>query len=436
MIACLLKRIRTLVLIHLQPEVSYTALMLGVLRRYKHAPEYILAVNAGSSSIKAVVYEIGAQLEVVCQCTIENIGQSGVVLKTQSETIHDAVFLPVDVKTHPAAIVAIMGWINQQIKTDNLLAIGHRIVHGGPQYYQPQVINDQLIADLQAFSSYDPDHLPNSIQLIKKLTSLFPNLPQVACFDTAFSHNLPRVAQILPIPRKYEQEGLRRYGFHGLSYSYLLLRLRELDAAAANGRVIFAHLGSGASLAAIRGGQPLDVTMGLTPASGILMSTRSGDLDPGIAWYLHHKAGISTIQFNSMVNHQSGLLGVSETSADMKTLLQNENTDERAAEAVNLFCYQAKKAIGSMAAVLGGVETLVFSGGIGEKAPLIRARICEGLEFLGLELDEAGNNSNEPIISAQTSRVSVRVIHTDEESVIAQQVVGVINNSSINKRGL
>ncbi|MEO8105200.1 MAG: acetate/propionate family kinase [Candidatus Saccharibacteria bacterium] len=409
--------------------------MLGALRRYKHAPEYILAVNAGSSSIKAVVYETGGQLEVVCQCTIENIGQSSAILITQTTTNRDAAYLPVDVKTHPAAIVIIMGWINKQVETTNLLAIGHRIVHGGPQYYQPQVINDQLIADLQAFSSYDPDHLPNSIQLIKKFTSLYPNLPQVACFDTAFTHNLPRVAQILPIPRKYEQEGLRRYGFHGLSYSYLLSRLQELDAVAANGRVIFAHLGSGASLVAIRDGQPLDVTMGLTPASGIPMSTRSGDLDPGIAWYLHHKAGVSTIQFNNMVNHQSGLLGISETSADMKTLLLNEHNDVRAAEAVSLFCYQAKKAIGSMAAVMGGVETLVFSGGIGEKAPLIRARICEGLEFLGLELDEAGNNSNTPEISSHASRVSVRVIHTDEESVIAQQVSDVINNSSINKRG-
>lgn len=409
--------------------------MLGLFRRYKHAPEYILAVNAGSSSIKAVVYEAGAQLEVICQSTIENIGQSGALFETQITPSHDATSLPVDIKTHTAAIVMIMGWIDQQINTANLLAIGHRIVHGGPHYYEPQVITDRLLVDLQAFSSYDPDHLPASIQLIKKLTSLFPNLPQVACFDTAFSHNLPRVAQILPIPRKYEQAGLRRYGFHGLSYTYLLSRLRELDAEAANGRVIFAHLGSGASLAAIRGGQPLDVTMGLTPASGIPMSTRSGDLDPGIAWYLHHKAGVSTIQFNNMVNHQSGLLGVSETSADMKTLLQNESSDERAAEAVDLFCYQAKKAIGSMAAVLGGVETLVFSGGIGEKAPLIRARICAGLEFLGLELDEARNNSNEAEISAHGSRVRVRVIHTDEERVIAQQVVGVITNSSLNKRG-
>ncbi len=409
--------------------------MLGLFRRYKHAPEYVLAVNAGSSSIKAVVYEVGAQLEVVCQSTIENIGQAGALFDTQTGSNHDGTSLPVDIRTHTAAIVMIMGWIDQQINTANLLAIGHRIVHGGPQYYQPQVITDHLLGDLQAFSSYDPDHLPASIQLIKKLTSLFPNLPQVACFDTAFSHNLPRVAQILPIPRKYEREGLRRYGFHGLSYTYLLSKLRELDAEAANGRVIFAHLGSGASLTAIQNGQPLDVTMGLTPASGIPMSTRSGDLDPGIAWYLHHKAGVSTIQFNNMVNHQSGLLGVSETSADMKTLLQNESSDERAAEAVDLFCYQAKKAIGSMAAVLGGVETLVFSGGIGEKAPLIRARICAGLEFLGLELDEARNNSNEAEISVHDSRVRVRVIHTDEESVIAQQIVGVITNSSLNKRG-
>jgi acetate kinase len=405
--------------------------MLGIFNKIKHAPGYILAVNAGSSSVKAVVYETCEQIRAICQCTIENIGQTDVVFKTKSSTNIDESSKLLEVKNHTDAIATIINWLNQQLNTNEIVAVGHRIVHGGPQYFKPQLITDKVVEDWRAFSSYDPDHLPNSIQLIKKLNSLFPNLPQVACFDTAFSHDLPRVAQILPIPRKYEKEGLRRYGFHGLSYTYLLSKLRETDGdQTANGRIILAHLGSGSSLTATLNGKPLDTTMGLTPASGIPMSTRSGDLDPGIAWYLHHKDGLGIAEFNDMVNRLSGLLGVSETSADMKTLLQHEETDVRAAEAVDLFCYQTKKAIGSLAAVLGGVDMVVFSGGIGEKAPLIRSRICEGLGFLGLELDEDDNNSNASEISAHGSRVRVRIMHTDEERIIAEQVAEVVNISS------
>ncbi len=414
--------------------IRYTRVMLRTLKSFRHTPTYILALNAGSSSIKAVVYESGKQLQAVCKCTIDNIGQSDAVLHASGTTGNAEPARTIDVRNHSDAIVVIVDWLNRQIKTDGLLAVGHRIVHGGPQYYESQLITPEVLEDWREFSSYDPDHLPNSIQLIEKLTSLFPRLPQIACFDTAFYHDMPRVAQILPIPRKYEREGLRRYGFHGLSYTYLLSQLRDQDGEeTANGRVILAHLGSGASLTATHGGQPIDTTMGLTPASGIPMSSRSGDLDPGIAWYLHNKDGLSVKDFNDMANKQSGLLGVSETSADMYTLLQNEQTDVRASEAVDLFCYQTKKAIGSLAAVLGGVDTVVFSGGIGEKAPGLRARICDGLEFLGLELDSAANGANEATISTQGSRVNVRVMRTDEEQIIARQVADVVNINSANK---
>ena len=251
----------------------------------------------------------------------------------------------------------------------------------------------------------------------------FPDLPQVACFDTAFHHDLPRVARLLPIPRRYETQGVRRYGFHGLSYAFLMREMARLSGTeAAQGRVILAHLGNGASLAAVRDGKPVDTSMSFTPTAGLPMSTRSGDLDPGLLWYLVRTEGFDAKQFNEMVNFQSGLLGVSETSSDMRDLLARETQDVRAAEAVALFCYQVKKWIGAFVAALGGLDTLVFAGGIGENAPTVRARICDGMGFLGIELEEKRNAANEGVISAAASRVAVRVIRTDEEQMIARSV--------------
>jgi acetate kinase len=251
----------------------------------------------------------------------------------------------------------------------------------------------------------------------------FPDMSQVACFDTAFHHDLPRVAQLLPIPRRYEAQGVRRYGFHGLSYAFLMGELARLAGMeVAHGRVILAHLGNGASLAAVHRGKSMDTSMSFTPTAGVPMSTRSGDLDPGLVWYLGRTEGLDARGFNEMVNFKSGLLGVSETSSDMRDLLEREKQDVRAAEAVALFCYQVKKWIGAFAAALGGLDTLVFAGGIGENAPPVRARICDGLGFLGIELDEKQNATNEGVISSETSRVPVRVIPTDEELMIAKMV--------------
>jgi acetate kinase len=235
---------------------------------------------------------------------------------------------------------------------------------------------------------------------------------------------MPRVAKLLPIPRRFDAKGIQRYGFHGLSYAYLMEELARLgDPAAKTGRVILAHLGNGASLAAVREGQSIDTSMGFTPTAGLVMSTRSGDLDPGLAPYLARTEKMTTPQFYKMVNHESGLLGVSETTSDMRDLLAQEASDLRAAEAVALFCYQAKKWIGSFAAALGGLDTLVFAGGIGENCPAIRTRICEGLEFLGMELHEPRNSENEAVISSDTCRATVRVIRTDEELMIARSVL-------------
>jgi acetate kinase len=255
-------------------------------------------------------------------------------------------------------------------------------------------------------------------------------LPQVACFDTAFHHDLPRIARLLPIPRRYETQGVRRYGFHGLSYQFLMGELsRVAGPEVARGRVILAHLGNGASLAAVRDGKPMDTSMGFTPASGVPMSTRSGDLDPGLFWYLARTEGLDAKRFNEMVNFQSGLLGVSETSSDMRDLIDHETQDVRAAEAVALFCYQIKKWVGAFAAALGGLDTLIFAGGIGENAPKVRARICDGLSFLGIELDEHRNAANDEVISAVAGSVTVRVIRTDEELVIARCVYNVLGLS-------
>jgi acetate kinase len=276
---------------------------------------------------------------------------------------------------------------------------------------------------LRQLSPFDPEHLPEEILLTEAFHRRFPHLTQIACFDTAFHHDMPRVAQLLPIPRRYEVAGVRRYGFHGLSYEFLREELVRLgDPAATTGRVILAHLGNGASLAAMRDGKSIDTSMGLTPTAGLVMSTRTGDLDPGLVWYLSRTEKMSAKQFNELANFQSGLLGVSETSSDMRELLAQEAGDVRAAEAVALFCYQAKKWIGAYAAALGGLDTLVFAGGIGENAPPVRARICEGLGFLGIELDETRNAKNAAVISTDASRATVRVIRTDEELMIARSV--------------
>jgi len=280
-----------------------------------------------------------------------------------------------------------------------------------------------MVEELRRLSPFDPEHLPEEILLTEAFHRRFPDLPQVACFDTAFHHDLPRVARLLPVPRRYEAQGVRRYGFHGLSYEFLMGELAHVAGPeAAHGRVILAHLGNGASLAAVHDGKPVDTSMSFTPTAGLPMSTRSGDLDPGLVWYLARTEGLDAKRFNEMVNFQSGLLGVSETSSDMRDLLDLERQDVRAAEAVALFCYQVKKWIGAFAAALGGVDALVFAGGIGENAPTVRARICDGLGLLGIELEERRNIANAPVISTDSGRVAVCVIHTDEEWMIAKKV--------------
>jgi acetate kinase len=388
----------------------------------------ILTINGGSSSIKFALFEAGDPLRRILEGGIERIGLPDAALRVKGMDRADNFSRSVTAPDHTAAVGALMDWIEERLGHDALTAVGHRVVHGGPKYSEPQRITAEMVEELRRLSPFDPDHLPEEILLTEAFHRRFPELPQVACFDTAFHHDLPRVARLLPIPRRYEAQGVRRYGFHGLSYAFLLEELaRMAGPEAAQGRVILAHLGNGASLAAVRDGKSIDTSMSFTPTAGIPMSTRSGDLDPGLYWYLARTEGLDAKRFNEMVNFRSGLLGVSETSSDMHDLLKRESGDARAADAVALFCYQVKKWIGAFAAALGGLDTLVFAGGIGENAPLVRARICDGLEFLGIELEETRNAANEGVISAAASRVAVRVIRTDEELIIAKTVCRVLS---------
>ena len=387
----------------------------------------ILTINGGSSSIKFAVFEAGDSPGRIMKGAIERIGQPGPTFRVKAANPADDTSRAVPASDHVAAVTALMAWIEERGIRDALAAVGHRVVHGGPKYSKPLRITAAVIEELRRLGPFDPEHLPSEILLVEAFQRRFPDLPQVACFDTAFHHDLPRVAQLIPIPRRYTAQGVRRYGFHGLSYAYLMGELARIAGTqAAAGRVILAHLGNGASLAAVRDGHSLDTSMSFTPTAGVPMSTRSGDLDPGVLSYLARTKGLDARQLDEMVNFQSGLLGVSETSSDMRDLLEREAHDVRAAEAVALFCYQVKKWIGAFAAALGGLDTLVFAGGIGEHAPAIRARTCDGLGFLGIELDAKRNAASEGVISAAASRVAVRVIRTDEEFVIATAVCRVL----------
>lgn len=382
----------------------------------------MLIINAGSSSIRFAHYRVDESLKQILHGRIERIGIPGtrlIMMDISGETIDRAIDIPAD----PTAMAASFSdWLEASGIMSSVQAIGHRLVHG-LSHTEPERITPALLTELAGISPFAPEHLPRELALIDALQKRFPSLPQVACFDTAFHTSMPRVAQLLPIPRRFEALGVRRYGFHGLSYTYLMEELASLgDKAATKGRVILAHLGNGASLAAVCNGKSIDTSMGFTPTSGLPMSSRSGDLEPGVASYLEQRENITATEFQQLASCESGLLGISETSADVRELLAMEYTDNRAREALALFCYQTKKWLGGYTAALAGLDTLVFSGGIGENAPVIRARICEGLGYLGITLDPQANADNAKVISSGTSAVTVRVIATDEALIIARSV--------------
>ncbi|HDZ05782.1 hypothetical protein LCGC14_0281050 [marine sediment metagenome] len=378
----------------------------------------LLTINGGSSSIKFAMYEMAKDPTLIFSGSIDRIGMDNAIFNLTYENKVKESFDVYSPGFYEASIFLIL-WLKKQSGFDRVKCIGHRIVHG-KNHKKAEIISNALIKELKQIKDYDPDHLPAEIEIIELFKSRYAGMLHVACFDTSFHITLPRIAKMLPIPRRFDKAGIQRYGFHGLSYAYLMEELKIKLGVEANGRVILAHLGNGASLAAVKDGKSIDTTMGFTPAGGCVMGTRSGDLDPGVAWYMMKREGLNTKKFNHLINHESGLLGISETSADMQDLLQKESSDERAAEAVALFCYQIKKWIGSFMSVLGGLDILVFSGGIGENAPIIRSRICKGLGFAGIVLDEDLNGLNETQISMEDSKVKVLVIPTNEELMIAK----------------
>jgi len=401
----------------------------------KPARPCVLALNGGSSSIRFVIFEAGNILHRQIAGKIDRIGLSGTNLVVHGPLGKPQPPQPIAAANHLKAVDFLLNWLEAQPAFASVKAVGHRVVHG-MKHSEPERITSRLLAELRRITPYDPEHLPREIGLIEAIKRRFPKLPQVACFDTAFHRAMPRVAKMLPLPRRYAAKGVERYGFHGLSYSYLMEELGRLAPNAAKGRVILAHLGNGASLAAVHSGKSIDTSMGFTPASGLVMSTRAGDLDPGLLSFLARRENMTSVQFEQMVNHQSGLLGISATSSDMRDLLARESRDVRAAEAIALFCYQARKWIGAYAAALGGLDTLVFAGGIGENLPIIRQRICSELGFLGVELNPKSNQKNAEVISKHSSPVTVRVIRTDEELMIARSVVRAIRLGARQKHRL
>ncbi|MCK6499449.1 MAG: acetate/propionate family kinase [Nitrospira sp.] len=383
----------------------------------------VLTINAGSSSLKWALFRLEASPVRIATGRIERFGLPDALVNSIDVETGRSEQRTAQVADHAAALALLTDQLARSGRALTVQAIGHRVVHGGDRYGEPALVSPEMLVELQRLSPYDPEHMPAELGLIESLTERYPQVPQVVCFDTGFHRHLPAVARLLAIPRRYERMGVRRYGFHGLSYAYLMEELeRVAGREAAHGRVILAHLGNGVSMAAVRDGIGIDTTMGFTPTAGLPMSSRSGDLDPGLFAYLAKTEGMTAEEFHDMVNARSGLLGVSETSSDLRDLLAREAEDERAAEAVALFCYQGKKCIGAYAAALGGLDQLVFSAGIGEHSPVVRERMCKGLDHLGIRLDPAQNEAGAAVISAADSPVVVRVIRTDEESQIARAV--------------
>jgi acetate kinase len=380
----------------------------------------ILCLNGGSSSVKYAVYGISdAGENRVFSGAIEAIGAEGgrawlragdKMLSDQSGSFPD----------HTQAVKTMFAALKAQGVT-GLAAAGHRIVHGGPKFTVPQRIDDRLKTALKELIPFAPLHLPSQVAMIEAVTAHFSDLPQVACFDTAFHSRMPEIAQRFALPGKLWEQGIKRYGFHGLSYEYVVSKL----GAELGQRAVIAHLGNGASMVALRDGVSIDTSMGMTPTGGFMMGTRSGDLDPGVLLHLLG-AGYSAGKLEGLLNHEAGLLGVSGQSSEMRVLLEKRKTEPAAALAVQMFCYQARKFIGAFAAALGGLDTLVFTGGIGERAATVRAEICSGLQYLGVELNGAANNRNAEVISATGSRCVVRMVQTDEDLMIARHTRGVV----------
>lgn len=388
----------------------------------------VLVLNSGSSSIKFALYDgDDEQLPVLGRGRIEGIGGATRLraFDDRGQPLVDQPFS--DQLDHAQAMVELVTWGRQREAAHDIAAVGHRVVHGGMRFDHPVRVDEKILNELQVLSPLAPLHQPHNLAGIRSLAALEPALPQIACFDTAFHRTLPGLAQRFALPRKYHDLGIRRYGFHGLSYEYIAGALPELagpDIAA--GRVIVAHLGNGASLCALRDGHSVDTTMGFTALDGLAMGTRCGNLDPGVVLYLQDELGMSTAEVADLLYHRSGLAGVSGISNDMRSLLASDEPSAR--EAVDLFVYRINRELGALVATLGGLDALVFTGGIGEHAAPIRAQVCELAAWLGIRLDAAANGCHASRISTMDSAVSTWVIPTDEEQMIARHTCRVLDD--------
>ena len=383
----------------------------------------LLVINPGSSSVKAMAYDESELEKALNSVSIEGIGTGQATLLPGS-VFDENTIQHVDAPDYITAVKLIREWLEGKMGESVISVIGYRIVHGGERYKQPTKIDSEVIEYLRSITSFAPNHMPGAIDCVEAFRAVYPEVAHVACFDTAFFSDMPKVNQTLPIPKSISEEGVRRYGFHGLSYEYLLESFQDHEGeVAARGRVILAHMGNGVSLTACHNGQPVDTTMGFTPVSGVPMSTRTGDIEPGVIFYLMREKGMAVEEISDMVTKKSGLLGISDDTSDMYHLLQHQHENESSALAVEYFCYEIKKQIGAYIAALGGVDSIIFAGGIGERSDEIRARVLEGLGFIGVVIDPERNKRNARLISGDDSSVGVHVIPTHEDIIIAKQAM-------------
>jgi acetate kinase len=393
---------------------------------------FVLVINAGSSSLKFALFKKNEASQPVAEAAgqVEDIGTQPrfTVKNAAGQTLVDRAPDVDEVIDHAGAIAVIRSWLRGHYQSANLLAVGHRVLHGGKQFFEPVLVDAKVLTELEALVPLGPLHQPHCIAGIRAMQDAMPALPQIACFDTAFHVTQPATAQAFALPRHLTAEGVRSYGFHGLSYEYIASALPTLSPELADARVIVAHLGNGASMCALRRGRSVATTMSFTPLDGLVMGTRCGNLDPGVLLYLMDRHGMDARALEKLLWHESGLLGVSGISNNMRTLLDSD--DPSAKEAIELFVYRIGRELGSLVAALGGLDALVFTGGIGEHSAEIRAQVCHQAAWLGLELDAAANEHHGPCLSTPASKVTAWMLATDEDLVIARHTLERVTHSS------
>jgi acetate kinase len=382
----------------------------------------IVAINSGSSSLKLSLFSCVHSLQQIFTAKITGIGKSNCLLSVTGADKEEVFVHSANLNSDEEAAELIVEWLQHQHRQYIIIGIGHRVVHGGLQFREPELIDSSFLTELKEMESLAPLHLPSSIAIMKVFRRSFPGITQIACFDTAFHSQMPFEAKHYAIPRSLWTEGIVRYGFHGISCEYILQELQTYDPLVSKKKIIIAHLGSGCSITAVKDGHSIDNTMGFSPAGGLVMNTRAGDIDPGVLIYLLQEKKMDAEELMTLFNKESGLKAIAGPNYTMEKLLQEERSDARAGQAVNVFCYHVKKQIGALAAALGGVDIIVFTGGIGEHAAPVRKRICDGLNWMGVQLNDELNEQHERIITGDSSTVQVQVIAANEEIVIARQV--------------